>query len=835
MFLGDTNANGTKVTAPTGGAIDPNLQGPLNAGTFAVSFGSGADAGTAAATVTEYGITYTIGGVAYTGTLATGGNVAGATISAGTTLTLHGAGGDATDAVIALKVGAGVIGVANADNRGAIQAALQSNFAAATGTQAAFTATPVITQPVSGNDASLNSNLSGGSFTATAQANLAADGTDYNIAYLINGVTYSGRLVGTGTASAAVAAGQTVTLTAPTDSHGAHASIKLTVGPQGFGVTNTSVSTVAQGKTVSQAANIAAALNKSFSTATTTLNGAFSNVTSGAALNVGTSAFTSGGLLIAPPTTSGVLDSALHGDLSQGTFTASLGAGTLTANGSTGTASQYTITYTIHGTTYTGTLATAATGRADVASGTFLALTSTDSTKHSIIYTKTASAFGNSTSPDQSTNIVSALNGLFAGATAESSNTSATVNGQVAAAGVSFSAANNDAKANDTAFVGDLSKGVFSATGDATAGYSVSYALGGSTYQGRLSGSEVTNGGTLVLDNGVGSLSFAVTASSVASPNASTASATAFQAALTSIFAGATAFATHTVATTLAKDSNGANIAGSAITAASTAGTLLDGFSGANIKITSATFSGNNLPPISSVTATGSGSSTVFSILVGGVTYSTQGTVSPDGRSTLAGTTFDGNTGILTFYKNGDKATNPNEKVVLDFSAATGANISAAAKIGTTDEVTQVTDALNTLFGSGGSAGGLTFQLGTSTLSDVTVNIASAKTSALYAGATLDISTAGGAGTAALTVGSAIDTLTSLRAGVGALESQFNFASAAIQSGTQNQDAARGSLLDTDISTESTAYATNQVKLQAGISVLAQANQQLQALLKLIG
>jgi large subunit ribosomal protein L1 len=41
--------------------------------------------------------------------------------------------------------------------------------------------------------------------------------------------------------------------------------------------------------------------------------------------------------------------------------------------------------------------------------------------------------------------------------------------------------------------------------------------------------------------------------------------------------------------------------------------------------------------------------------------------------------------------------------------------------------------------------------------------------------------------------------------------------------------------LDTDIATESTSYATSQVKLQAGISVLAQANQQLQALLKLIG
>ena len=74
-----------------------------------------------------------------------------------------------------------------------------------------------------------------------------------------------------------------------------------------------------------------------------------------------------------------------------------------------------------------------------------------------------------------------------------------------------------------------------------------------------------------------------------------------------------------------------------------------------------------------------------------------------------------------------------------------------------------------------------------------------------------------------------------MRANVGALQSRFNFASANIESSIQNQDAARGVLLDTDVAAESTAYATNQVKLQAGISVLAQANQQLQSLLKLIG
>jgi len=137
--------------------------------------------------------------------------------------------------------------------------------------------------------------------------------------------------------------------------------------------------------------------------------------------------------------------------------------------------------------------------------------------------------------------------------------------------------------------------------------------------------------------------------------------------------------------------------------------------------------------------------------------------------------------------------------------------------------------------GSAGSTGGLTFQLGSTSQADVTVNIGSATSTALFGGANLNISTANAAGTAAASVGSAINTVTALRAGVGALESQFNFAAAAIQSSTQNEQAAAGSLLDTNIATESTKFATEQVQLQAGISVLAQANQELQGLLKLIG
>jgi flagellin len=142
---------------------------------------------------------------------------------------------------------------------------------------------------------------------------------------------------------------------------------------------------------------------------------------------------------------------------------------------------------------------------------------------------------------------------------------------------------------------------------------------------------------------------------------------------------------------------------------------------------------------------------------------------------------------------------------------------------------------LRTAFGVGEGDAALQFQLGTTAESTVSVAIDSARANDLYGGRALDVSTADTASEAAAILDDAIRRLSAIRANVGALQTQFNFASAALQTSIQNQDAARGQLLDADIAATSTTYATNQVKIQAGISVLAQANQQLQQLLKLIG
>lgn len=130
---------------------------------------------------------------------------------------------------------------------------------------------------------------------------------------------------------------------------------------------------------------------------------------------------------------------------------------------------------------------------------------------------------------------------------------------------------------------------------------------------------------------------------------------------------------------------------------------------------------------------------------------------------------------------------------------------------------------------------GVDFALGTQTSDKLTVNISKADTIALFNGQSLSVSTAEKAVTAGEVLNDAIKLVTAIRADVGAMMSRFDFATANIEIAMQNQDAARGTLLDTDVSAESTAYATAQVQLQAGIAVLAQANQLPQNLLKLIG
>lgn len=246
----------------------------------------------------------------------------------------------------------------------------------------------------------------------------------------------------------------------------------------------------------------------------------------------------------------------------------------------------------------------------------------------------------------------------------------------------------------------------------------------------------------------------------------------------------------------------------------SVAGTVTGSLLGTSVRAQLASFDSLDLTNVEILAPSGSQIDATIRLTIGGVDYTSQADI---GDTLSANQTYrlvsaeDANQYIE--FTTGDTA------IVLD-------NDDKAAAFET---------ALRNAFGATSGSASLTFQVGTATTDSLSVSISDAKSESLFLGATLDVLTQESAAIAVAAIDVAISNVTSVRASVGALQSRFNFAAANIESSIQNQDAARGTLLDTDIADESTVYATNQVKLQAGISVLAQANQQLQSLLKLIG
>jgi flagellin len=227
---------------------------------------------------------------------------------------------------------------------------------------------------------------------------------------------------------------------------------------------------------------------------------------------------------------------------------------------------------------------------------------------------------------------------------------------------------------------------------------------------------------------------------------------------------------------------------------------------------------------------------------------------SNDGRGTLAITI-----GGATFTSPLNSVFGNNPTAILFTSGSTNAEILsidlAALVINNDAGLTSAASAIQTavrglsyandfLFApTAGTTGSASFQVGTSSSDTIAISINDVRTTAVYLATAGDVSTATtlSVGTksdaiiASAVLDNAIEALTSVRAQVGAVQSRFNFASATLETSIQNLDAARAGFLDADISNESTAFASQQVLIQASISVLAQANQLPQNLLKLIG
>ena len=82
-------------------------------------------------------------------------------------------------------------------------------------------------------------------------------------------------------------------------------------------------------------------------------------------------------------------------------------------------------------------------------------------------------------------------------------------------------------------------------------------------------------------------------------------------------------------------------------------------------------------------------------------------------------------------------------------------------------------------------------------------------------------------------INAAIDTVATSRAKLGASQNRLEFAAANVATQMENAEAARSTLMDLDVAAEMSTFTSNQILQQAGVSMLAQANQMPQNLLRL--
>jgi flagellin len=124
----------------------------------------------------------------------------------------------------------------------------------------------------------------------------------------------------------------------------------------------------------------------------------------------------------------------------------------------------------------------------------------------------------------------------------------------------------------------------------------------------------------------------------------------------------------------------------------------------------------------------------------------------------------------------------------------------------------------------------ITFQVGANDGESIAVTLTAMSTlvSASTAGFTL------GSATTLSTIDTMIDAVSTQRAAFGAVQNRLQYALDNLSTYEENLTAARSSIQDVDMAAEMTTYTKEQILQQAGTSMLAQANQSPQSVLKLL-
>ena len=134
----------------------------------------------------------------------------------------------------------------------------------------------------------------------------------------------------------------------------------------------------------------------------------------------------------------------------------------------------------------------------------------------------------------------------------------------------------------------------------------------------------------------------------------------------------------------------------------------------------------------------------------------------------------------------------------------------------------------------------LRLQIGANAGQEVKLGINAMTTQALdisdkTTGEALDVSTQTGASMAVEAYDMAIQKVSTERAKLGATQNRLEHTIANLDTSSENLQSAESSLRDTDMAEEMTKYSKNNILMQAGQSMLAQANQSTQGVLNLLG
>jgi flagellin len=137
-----------------------------------------------------------------------------------------------------------------------------------------------------------------------------------------------------------------------------------------------------------------------------------------------------------------------------------------------------------------------------------------------------------------------------------------------------------------------------------------------------------------------------------------------------------------------------------------------------------------------------------------------------------------------------------------------------------------------------GSTGSSSFQVGAENDSDNRVSISIGDVTKESSGlniSSLSLATAASAQAALETIDTAIGSLNDKRGDIGAYMNRLSYASANLSSTIENVTAAESVIHDVDMAAEMISFTKNQILLQAGTAMLAQANMMPQAVLSLFG